>query len=124
MKKIISKILIILIVFLLLFDFTFASQYRFVYAAGGPGKTFVDGVTNLAGGLVAIVYTLLKALIVGLTYGVQVLTTVTASSSGVNKDRGFWTAVSDTVIDPITPLDIFFNKYKLLDINFFVFEGL
>lgn len=124
MKKIISKILIILIVFLLLFDFTFASQYRFVYAAGGPGKTFVDGVTNLAGGLVAIVYTLLKALIVGLTYGVQVLTTVTASSSGVNKDRGFWTAVSDTVIDPITPLDIFFNKYKLLDINFFDFEGL
>lgn len=124
MKKIISKILIILIVFLLLFDFIFASQYRFVYAAGGPGKTFVDGVTNLAGGLVAIVYTLLKALIVGLTYGVQVLTTVTASSSGVNTDRGFWTAVSDTVIDPITPLDIFFNKYKLLDINFFDFEGL
>lgn len=124
MKKIISKILIILIIFLLLFDFVFASQYRCVYAAGGPGKGIVDGVTNLAGGIVSILYTLLKALIVGLTFGVQVLTTVTASVEGINTDSvGFWGAVADT-IDPITPIDIFFNKYKLLDINYFDFEGL
>lgn len=121
MKKIISKILIILIIFLLLFDFIFASQYRCVYAAGGPGKMMVEGVTNLAGGIVAIIYTLLKALIVGLTYGVQVLTTVTASVEGVNTDGNFF---NDTFFDPITPVDIFFNKYKLLDINFFDFNGL
>lgn len=124
MKKIISKVLIILIVFLLLFDFVFASQYSCVYAAIGPSKGFVDGVSNLAGGIVAIIYTLLKALIVGLTYGVQVLTTVTASAYGVNNNDGFWKNALNTVIDPITPIDIFFNKYKVLDINFFDFEGL
>ncbi len=120
MKKIISKILIILIVFLLLFDFVFASQYRCVYAAG-PSSEFLVGVGNLASGLVAIVYTLLKALIVGLTYGVQVLVTVTASAYGLNEGKLWSTA---TLTDPITPIDIFFNKYKMLDINFFDFEGI
>lgn len=124
MKKIISKVLIILIVFLLLFDFVFASQNRCVYAVVGPGNAFIDGINNLAGGIVAIIYTLLKALIVGLTYGVQILTTVTASAYGVNNNNGFWKNAADTIIDPITPIDIFFNKYKLLDINFFDFEGL
>lgn len=128
MKKIISRILIILIIFLLLFDFVFASQYRCVYAAGGPGKAIVDGITNLAGGIVAIIYTLLKIFIVGITYGVQVITTITGSVEGINSDNiGFFGAVADvadSIADPITPIDIFFNKYKLLDINFFDFEGL
>lgn len=123
MKKIISRILIILIVLLLLFDFVFASQYRCVYATG-PGITLLNGINNLACGIVAIVYTLLKALIVGITYGIQVLMTVTASTYGVNTGEGFWKTAVDTVIDPITPIDIFFNKYKLTGINFFDFEGI
>lgn len=50
----------------------------------------------------------------------QFITTITAGASGTFDDSGFFSAI----YDPITPFDIFFNKYKLLDVNFFDFTNI
>ena len=77
--------------------------------------------------MVSIFYTLLKALIVALTFGVHVITTIIAGASGIitSSDGTFLGTIinGESAFNPITPFDIFFNKYKLLDINFFDFTG-
>ena len=111
MKKIMSKILIIFILFVMLFEVVFSSNYALAVS-----EEFINGVANLTGGLVSILYWPKRIMIVGLSAVIDMLTAKLAESSGTNYE-------SETLIHLITPFDIFFNKYKLLDVNFFDIDG-
>ena len=113
MKKIMSKILIILILFVMMFEVVFSSNVSHALTITADQ---INTITNLAGGLVSIIYWPKRIMIVGLSFVINIVTANMASSTGVNYgDAG--------ILNVITPFDIFFNKYKLLDINFFDIDG-
>ena len=113
MKKIMSKILIILILFVMMFEIVFSSNVSHALTITADQ---INTITNLAGGLVSIIYWPKRIMIVGLSFVINIVTANMASSTGVNYgDAG--------MLNVITPFDIFFNKYKLLDINFFDIDG-
>ena len=95
----------------MLFEVVFSSNYALAVS-----EEFINGITNLTGGLVSILYWPKRIMIVGLSAVIDMLTAKLAESSGTNYD-------STGVISLITPFDIFFNKYKLLDVNFFDIDG-
>lgn len=114
MKKIISKILIIFIILVTLFEFIYSSNISL--AIEPPKEETINKVANLAGGIVSIVYWPKRILAVALAFIFDIITADIAETSGVNfGDEG--------VFSIITPFDIFFNKYKLLDVNFFDVDG-
>lgn len=114
MKKIISKILIIFIILITLFEFIYSSNISL--AIEPPKEETINKVANLAGGIVSIVYWPKRILAVALAFIFDIITADIAETSGVNfGDEG--------VFSIITPFDIFFNKYKLLDVNFFDVDG-
>lgn len=114
MKKIISKILIIFIIVITLFEFVYSSNISL--AIGPPKEETINKVANLAGGIVSIVYWPKRILAVALAFIFDIITADIAETSGVNfGDEGIFSI--------ITPFDIFFNKYKLLDVNFFDING-
>ena len=63
MKKIISKILIIFIVVIMLFEFTFSSNVSYAFDSED-----YNAITNLIGGLVSFVLWIPRLIVVGLTY--------------------------------------------------------
>ena len=114
MKKIISKILIIFIILVTLFEFIYSSNISL--AIEPPKEETINKVANLAGGIVSIVYWPKRILAVALAFIFDIITADIAETSGVNfGDEG--------VFSIITPFDIFFNKYKLLDVNCFDVDG-
>ena len=113
MKKIMSKILIILILFVMMFEIVFSSNVSHALTITADQ---INTITNLAGGLVSIIYWPKRIMIVGLSFVINIVTANMASSTGVNYGNA-------DILNVITPFDIFFNKYKLLDINFFDIEG-
>ena len=114
MKKIISKILIIFIIMITLFEFIYSSNISL--AISPPKEETINKVANLAGGIVSIVYWPKRILAVAIAFIFDIITANIAETSGINFG-------AEGVFSIITPFDIFFNKYKLLDVNFFDVEG-
>ncbi len=115
MKRITSKILIIFIIVVMMFEFLISSN---ICNAGiGLNEETINGITNLGGGIVSIVYWPKRITAVSLAFIMDLLTAQVARDSGINDSDGFLTDLL------ITPFNIFFNKYKLLDVNFFDLDG-
>ncbi len=123
MKKI-SKFLVIIIISILLFDFILSNSYV-CYAIppdGGSNAEFAVGnevanlITNLGGGIISILLWLPKlkatAILIAVDLSVTLLSKI-GDSGGAGGGTGIF----------ITPYDIFFNKFSILDINFFDIEG-
>lgn len=72
----------------------------------------LNKITNVYGGIVSIVTYPLRALILILFYGINLLLLLAAKAEGVTN-----TAIGTNWF--ITPFDIFFNRFKILDVNFF-----
>ena len=116
MKKT-KRFLVILIISILLFEFIISNSCV-SYAASGNDAEFAVGnkvanlITNLGGGIISILLWLPKlkatALLIVIDSSVAFLSTIGGDGSG------FF----------ITPYDIFFNKFKLLDVNFFDIDGI
>ena len=71
MKKLFKKTLIILIVFIVMFEFGFSS---ITYAAGDNiSPDFVNTVSNLAGGIASIIIWIPKLLITGAAVGFNMI---------------------------------------------------
>lgn len=106
MKKIISKVLIIFIITIILFEFSFSSNVSYAFDSDD-----INSITNLIGGLVSVVLWIPRLLVTAISWLMGTLLTVTvAESCDVNfGNKG----------ECATPFDIFFNKYKFLDVNFF-----
>ena len=114
-KMIVYKIIVSLILIITLFNFSYINKSH-----AAVSSEFVNGVSNLSGGIVSILITGYKLKLVGLGYAMSTITTRLANSWGKNpdyKDYAGSEANSDNLF--ITPLSIFFNKYYLTDINFF-----
>lgn len=110
MKKIISKILIIFILITILFEFVYSSNI--CYATFDiNGDNVINLITNLMGGIVSTVLWIPRILVMGIVWTFdEIMTTGFANSCGINYGSRLKYA---------TPFDIFFNKYKIFDINFF-----
>ena len=111
MKKIMSKILIIFILFVMMFEVIFSPNYALAIS-----EETINLISNLAGGLVSILFWPKRIMVVGLSFVVDTLTSSFAETAGTNFDYG-------TGFNVITPFDIFFNRYKLLDVNVFDIDG-
>ena len=111
MKKIMSKILIIFILFVMMFEVIFSPNYALAIS-----EETINLISNLAGGLVSILFWPKRIMVVGLSFVVDTLTSKFAETAGTNYDYG-------TGFNVITPFDIFFNRYKLLDVNVFDIDG-
>lgn len=111
MKKIISKILIIFIIMIILFEFSFSNNVSYAFDSED-----INSITNLIGGLVAFVLWIPRLLVTGISWLMGTLLTVTlAESCGISDAPLF----AGTEGDCATPFDIFFNKYTFFDVNFF-----
>ena len=116
MKKIISKILIILILIVMLFEFTCSSPISYAAGNSWDAESIVDRVTSLMGGIVSVKFWLfrIQATAVVATFW-ETCTLMLAESCGISQDTFFdWSAGQ-----LMTPFDIFFDKYNILDIHFF-----
>ena len=113
MRKIISKILIIFIIIVILFEFTCSSNICYALTFD---TTTINDITNLMGGIVSIVLWIPRILVTGMAWGFgEIMTKSLAESCGIN-DTGAFAGTKGNVA---TPFDIFFNKYKLFDVNYF-----
>ncbi len=113
MKKVFSKILIIFILLVVCFEFIFSSN---ISNANVISEDSLNAVTDLAGGIVSIVYWDKRVLATGLAFVLDIIVANLAEADGVNYGNSGMLSI-------ITPFDIFFNKYKLLDVNFFDVNG-
>ena len=112
MKKIMSRILIIFIIIITLFEFFCLSNVS--YAALEITDEFVNSLTGLMGGMVAYGIWMQRLIILGVsTVFNGFLSTSFAACCGVNS--GFSAGIA-------TPYSIFFNKYVLFDVDFFNFN--
>lgn len=110
MVKQLKKVLIIFLIMLIIFDFVCASN-----SSLATSKTqdltpeLLNKMTGLTGGLVSILIWIPKLLMFIAAYFLDKALYLLATTEGGG--NGF--------LGSITAYDIFFNKYKLLDINFF-----
>ena len=119
MKRIISKILIILILFVMLFEFTCSSPISYAVDIRTDPESWVNRITSLMGGIISIKLWLFRLQATGIIVTTLDLATNTlAESCGISSDPFF----DGTKAKPMTPIDIFYNKYAILDINFFEIE--
>ncbi len=113
MRKITSRILVILIIIIMLFEFCLSTVS---YAAKDDGKIdtyeVVNSITNLIGGIVSIALWIKRIMAVGIAWIFDtIITGSLLNPFGIdNYFKGKGSA---------TPADIFFGKYKLLDVDFF-----
>ena len=112
MKKIISKILIIFIIMVILFEFIYSSNISYAFDSED-----INSITNLIGGIVSILLWIPRILTIGMAWLTgKIMTVSLAESCGVNDTVPIFQGTAGKVA---TPFDIFFNKYKLFDVNFF-----
>lgn len=114
MKKIMSKILIILLIIVLMFEFSCSSNV--CYAMEAPNTKTINSITNLIGGIVSIILWIPRIMATFLTDTMlKIMTKEFAESCGISDAPVFKGTKQKTA----TPFDIFFNKYNLFDVNFF-----
>lgn len=120
MKSIIRKTFIIFIIFVMMFDFIGSSNISFASVnKDSPVDEIVNAITNLMGGLVAIKLWLTKLQATLISYGFgKIISTSIAECCGISSDPIF----AGTKGDLTTPFDIFFNKYTVLDVDYFDFS--
>ena len=119
MKSIIRKTFIIFIIFVMMFDFIGSSNISFAVNKDSPVDEIVNAITNLMGGLVAIKLWLTKLQATLISYGFgKIISTSIAECCGISSDPVF----AGTKGDLATPFDIFFNKYTVLDVDYFDFS--
>lgn len=109
MKKIIFKVLIIFILIITMFEFIFSSN---ISNANIISEDAINTVTSLSGGIMSIIYWDKRLLATGLAFIMDNIISNLAEADGTS--YGY-----SGLFSIITPFEVFFNKYKILDINFF-----
>ena len=115
-----KKLLIITIIMIILFESIFSTNISFAAEEElAITPEMINTINNLAGGLVSILFWRYRATLVLACFVIDALLNSVASQQGVDSSfgQGF---VEGSMI---TPFDIFFNRYKMLDINVFDING-
>lgn len=114
MKKAMSKILIIFIILIMLFEFTCSGPIS--YAIEAPDSETVSELTNLIGGIAAFVLWIPRILLVTISDTmVWIMTDGVAENCGISDAKVFEGKEEQNA----TPFDIFFDKYNLFSVDFF-----
>ena len=117
MKIFLKKVLIILIMFTIVFEFSF-SNISFADSQSEMQKN-VNMISNLTGGLVSIVLWRQRILITLLALAVnQALGALAGAAGTIDTSKTNSEKEQDGTLF-LTPFDIFFNEYPVLKINFF-----
>ena len=113
MNKILTKVLIVLIIFILVFEFSFSNTSFAAVELKDDDLTFIS---NLIGGIVSLIIWIPKLLTTALLwfFSNKILFAF-ATREGVSPEAGTLTT--------LTPFNIFFNHFKILDVNFFNIEA-
>lgn len=126
MKVFCKKLIICLLVFVLLFNFTFQPQVQAATAAQVVG-TILDVIASLADGLVGVLTWLYRLMAMIGTVTILGLMTSIATTFGYVNEYGDIKAADGTNIEHslglFTPDDIFFNKILLTDANVFKIDS-
>ena len=112
MRKIFKKTLIILLIVMILFNFSVLENVSFA-------STFEEKVAGLLGSFVGIITWLFRLPAVAIAFVMNLLTADIAYMDGATAEA---LADSSFKMTTITPYEIFFNKVQLFDINFFDFN--
>lgn len=113
MKKVMSKILIIFIILMMLFEFTCSGPIS--YAKSLDSET-VSEITNLIGGIAAFVLWIPRILCVTVSkVMVWIMTDGVAENCGISDAAVFVGKEEQNA----TPFDIFFDKFNLFSVDFF-----
>ena len=112
MAKVMKKVLIILIIAILVVEFSLCNTS---FAANELTEQDITFISNLAGGLVLLIFWIPKLLATAILwfFSKTILLDI-VKIDGMNDYPWF-----SGEIKVITPFDIFFNRFKLLDLNFF-----
>ncbi len=105
MKRVLKKLVIILLIMLIINNFCITASY----AMGVDDVIYA--FTDILGGVVGILTSPMRWLALGAGWAIDKFSALVAYTEGA----------TDSSVDTstITPFDIFFNKVKLVDINFF-----
>lgn len=103
MKTLLKKILTSMMLIIVLFNFIIGTNISHAFEA----EEFINKVSNAIGGIVSIMYWPLRIKIVAYSFIIgEFIVTSIAAADGAS--TGF-----------VTPMDIFFNKIELTNVNFF-----
>ena len=117
MKIFLKKVLIILIMFTIVFEFSF-SNISFADSQSEMQKN-VNMISNLTGGLVSIILWRQRILVTLLALAVnQALGALAGAAGTIDTSKTNSEKEQDGTLF-LTPFDIFFNEYPVLKINFF-----
>ena len=117
MKIFFKKVLIILIMFTIVFEFSF-SNISFADSQSEMQKN-VNMISNLTGGLVSIILWRQRILVTLLALAVnQALGALAGAAGTIDTSKTNSEKEQDGTLF-LTPFDIFFNEYPVLKINFF-----
>lgn len=109
----IIKIVILIFVVVFVMEFCFMPNYSYA-ATNAPSATeIIKNVTNLIGGIVSLIVWIPKLELTAIVYVLNDVFSDNIASSNGYIDNNF------NPDDVVSPFSIFFNKYKLLDVNIF-----
>ena len=115
MIKQLKKILVITLLVIVLFESIVSTNVSFAISSEEApiSEEFINSMNNLAGGIVSILFWRYRATLVLVCFVIDALLNIVAGAQGTLPIPGY----DDGAM--ITPFDIFFNRYVMLDINVF-----
>lgn len=105
MKKVLRKILIVTLIIISIINFISTNH---VFAVEIDAEDVIDSFTNIVGGIVSIILWPKRITVTAIAFIANSISTTIATMDGTTGSIGF-----------LTPFHIFFNKCKILDVNFF-----
>ena len=116
MKSRLNKLLIAILIILILFEFVF--KFNISYATSSNTSTLMSPdtitiITNMSGGLISILYWPRRIAITGIAF----LIDHAFLGLALTEDQDLKNSNNAEHVKYLTPFQIFFNKYKLLDVN-------
>lgn len=116
MKVFFKKLLVIVLITIIITNFLMTNSY----AAGiaDAGDAVLDGIMFLLGSFIGLLTYPVRLIAMGAAWAVNVLTASVAYIEGTTE--GAVASTGERInIAILTPYDIFFNRVKILDVNFF-----
>ena len=118
MKRQLKKLLVILLIILTLNNFLMTSSFAQDPSDVDSTSAWIEALTKLAGSVIGLLTFPVRAIALGAAWGINILTASVAYIEGTTEETSP-SSLGSTNISIITPFDIFFNKVKILDVNFF-----
>lgn len=112
MKEILRKTLVTLLLIITIFNFIYSTNTVYASTDEWGAEEVINAISNSMGGIAAIVLWPLRIKIVAYSFVITEFITTSIAKADGGDEVAF-----------VTPFHVFFNKLKLLDIDFFDFDN-